>query len=50
MPDGQQVSRLHFMFEVNPPDEQIRDFGSMSGTLVGGKKIGIREKGVGIYA
>jgi hypothetical protein len=45
MPDDQQVSRHHFILEVNPPDVCIRDFGSLNGTWVNGKKIGARKKG-----
>ena len=45
LPDDQQVSRRHFLVEVNPPDARIRDFGSLNGTYVNEKKIGSREKG-----
>lgn len=45
LPDDGQVSRRHFMVEVNPPDARIRDFGSLNGTYVNEKKIGCREKG-----
>jgi eukaryotic-like serine/threonine-protein kinase len=45
LPDDGQVSRRHFIVEVNPPDACIRDFGSMNGTSVNEKKIGSREKG-----
>ena len=45
LPDDGQVSRRHFMVEVNPPDARIRDFGSLNGTYVNDKKIGSREKG-----
>ncbi len=45
LPDDGQVSRRHFIVEVNPPDARIRDFGSMNGTSVNEKKIGSREKG-----
>lgn len=45
LPDDGQVSRRHFIMEVNPPDACIRDFGSLNGTYVNGKKIGSREKG-----
>ncbi len=45
LPDDIQVSRRHFMVEVNPPDARIRDFGSLNGTYVNDKKIGSREKG-----
>ena len=30
---------------MNPPDARIRDFGSLNGTWVNGKKIGAREQG-----
>lgn len=43
--DDSQVSRRHFIIEVNPPDACIRDFGSLNGTYVKDKKIGSREKG-----
>jgi hypothetical protein len=43
--DDTQVSRRHFIIEVNPPDARIRDFGSMNGTYVNDKRIGSREKG-----
>jgi len=43
--DDQQVSRHHFLLEVNPPDARIRDFGSLNGTWVNGEKIGARRKG-----
>ncbi len=45
LPDDQQVSRHHFLLEVNPPDARIKDFGSLNGTWVNGKKIGSREQG-----
>ena len=45
LPDDGQVSRRHFIVEVNPPDARVRDFGSMNGTYVNEKKIGSREKG-----
>ena len=45
LPDDGQVSRRHFIVEVNPPDARIKDFGSLNGTHVNGKKIGSREKG-----
>jgi len=45
LPDDEQVSRRHFIIEVNPPDARIRDFGSLNGTYVNEKKIGSREKG-----
>jgi FHA domain len=40
------ISRYHCLLDINPPDIRIRDFGSMNGTFVNGKKIGQREKGV----
>lgn len=45
LPDDGQVSRRHFIVEVNPPDARIRDFGSRNGTYVNDKKIGGREDG-----
>lgn len=44
-PDDGQVSRHHCILEVNPPDVQIRDFGSLNGTFVNDEKIGSRDKG-----
>ncbi|HNQ89496.1 MAG TPA: FHA domain-containing serine/threonine-protein kinase [Verrucomicrobiota bacterium] len=43
--DDGQVSRHHCLLEVNPPDVQIRDFGSLNGTFVNGEKIGSRDQG-----
>lgn len=40
-----QISRHHCLLDVNPPDIRIRDFGSLNGTWVNGKKIGQREDG-----
>ncbi|MCX6996494.1 MAG: FHA domain-containing protein [Kiritimatiellaeota bacterium] len=45
LPDDRLVSRHHFFMEVNPPDARIRDFGSLNGTHVNGRKIGARAKG-----
>jgi len=45
LPEDQQISRHHFLLEVNPPDACIRDFGSLNGTWVNGKQIGSRAKG-----
>ena len=45
LPDDPQVSRRHFIVEVNPPDARVRDFGSLNGTYVNERKIGSREKG-----
>jgi hypothetical protein len=45
LPDDKQVSRHHFFMEVNPPDARIRDFGSLNGTHVNGRKIGARQAG-----
>ncbi|MBC8354943.1 MAG: protein kinase [Planctomycetes bacterium] len=36
------VSRHHFILEVNPPDAQLRDLGSLGGTFVNGTKYGGR--------
>lgn len=42
-----QVSRHHFMMEVNPPDVCIRDLGSKHGTYINGTKYGGRAKDEG---
>jgi eukaryotic-like serine/threonine-protein kinase len=42
----QMVSRHHCLLDINPPDIRVRDFGSLNGTHVNGKKIGQREKGM----
>lgn len=39
------VSRHHCLFDINPPDVRVRDFGSLNGTHVNGDKIGAREEG-----
>ena len=39
------ISRNHCLLDINPPDIRIRDFGSMNGTFVNGKKIGQRKEG-----
>lgn len=44
LPDDQQVSRHHFILEVNPPDARLRDLGSLNGTYVNKVKYGGREK------
>ena len=38
------VSRYHCLLDINPPQIRIRDFGSLNGTYVNGKKIGQRER------
>jgi serine/threonine-protein kinase len=43
--DRATVSRHHCLLDINPPDVRIRDFGSLNGTFVNGKKIGQRKKG-----
>jgi serine/threonine-protein kinase len=43
--DDNEVSRHHFIMEVNPPQVRIRDVGSLNGTWVNGKEIGSRPKG-----
>ena len=40
------VSRHHCLLDINPPDIRVRDFGSLNGTYINGKKIGQREKGL----
>ncbi len=45
-PQGPQlVSRHHCLFDVNPPDVRVRDFGSLNGTHVNGVEIGRRRPG-----
>lgn len=39
-----QVSRHHFIMEVDPPEVTVRDLGSRNGTFVDGKKIGFRDE------
>ena len=34
------ISRYHCLLDINPPDIRIRDFGSLNGTFINGKKIG----------
>jgi serine/threonine-protein kinase len=36
------ISRHHCLLDINPPDVRVRDFGSLNGTYVNGKKIGQR--------
>ncbi|MDA1044283.1 MAG: protein kinase, partial [Verrucomicrobia bacterium] len=38
------VSRNHCLIDINPPDVRVRDFGSLNGTFVNGKKIGQRAR------
>jgi hypothetical protein len=44
LPDDPYISRHHFMLEVNPPEVQIRDLGSLNGTAVNHVKYGGRKK------
>ncbi|WP_063813672.1 protein kinase domain-containing protein [Nocardia anaemiae] len=39
------VSRHHCLFDINPPDVRVRDFGSLNGTHVNGIEIGRRLPG-----
>ncbi len=39
------VSRHHCLLDINPPAIRIRDFGSLNGTCLNGRKIGQREPG-----
>lgn len=45
-PNHGSVSRHHCLLDLNPPDVRVRDLGSLNGTLVNGKIIGRRKKGV----
>lgn len=38
-----EISRYHFLLDVNPPDVRIRDFGSLNGTYVNELRIGGRK-------
>lgn len=40
-----RVSRHHCLFDINPPDVRVRDFGSLNGTYVNGAEIGRRQPG-----
>jgi hypothetical protein len=44
LPNDDQVSRHHFILEVNPPDACLRDLGSLNGTHVNKMKYGGRAK------
>ena len=46
--DHTTISRYHCLLDINPPDIRIRDFGSLNGTFVNGKKIGQRQQGVSV--
>lgn len=39
-----EISRYHFLLDVNPPDIRIRDFGSLNGTFVNELRIGGRKQ------
>lgn len=39
------VSRHHCLFDVNPPDVRVRDFGSLNGTFVNDVSLGKRKRG-----
>ena len=45
IPDDTQVSRHHFLLEVNPPQACLRDLGSLNGTWVNKTKCGGRKEG-----
>lgn len=44
LPEDQQVSRHHFLMEVNPPQVCIRDLGSRNGTYINKQKYGGRAR------
>ncbi len=44
IPKDDQVSRHHFIMEVNPPDIRVRDLGSRNGTYINDVKYGGRER------
>lgn len=39
------ISRHHCLFDINPPDVRVRDFGSLNGTHVNRAEIGRRQRG-----
>ena len=43
-PENRKISRHHCLLDINPPDVRIRDFGSLNGTFINGRKIGQRQK------
>ncbi|MCL6590457.1 MAG: protein kinase [Firmicutes bacterium] len=43
IPADNYLSRHHFLLEVNPPDCQLKDLGSLNGTYVNNIKYGGRE-------
>jgi hypothetical protein len=43
--DHRTVSRHHCLFDINPPDIRVRDFGSLNGTYLNGTRIGRRPPG-----
>ncbi len=45
IPDDTEVSRHHFILEVNPPQACLRDLGSLNGTWINGTKCGGRKSG-----
>ncbi|MDR1938813.1 MAG: FHA domain-containing protein, partial [Tannerellaceae bacterium] len=42
------VSRYHCILEIAPPSVLVRDFGSLNGTYLNGKKIGQREASMSV--
>ena len=48
--EDRTVSRHHCLLDVNPPDIRIRDFGSMNGTYLNGRKIGQRASHMSVEA
>ncbi|WP_344266926.1 protein kinase domain-containing protein [Actinomadura napierensis] len=47
LPDDEhhrRISRHHCLIDINPPAARIRDFGSLNGTYVNGRRIGKRER------
>ena len=45
--DDLDISRQHFLIEVNPPVARLRDLGSHNGTRVNGRKYGGRSRSTG---
>lgn len=45
LPDDKFISRHHLMFDINPPNVQVRDLNSLNGTIINGVRYGGRTQG-----
>jgi len=46
-PEFMEVSRHHFMLDIDPPAVQVRDLRSRNGTFLNGRDIGLGPPGAG---